>query len=303
MVESVKDKIILFIILFLSVIIVSSSIKMTKQKREGKKSSVHTWSAVELEQAIILENQNAGSKEPDADVMRNKEDRTGYKSLYPNLYVENLIPFEMEDNKNKTAYLTFDDGPSQNTIDILETLRKYNVKASFFIIAKDMTETGEECLKTMAEEGHAIGVHSFCHESNIIYRNIDSFLEDFNQAYEIISGIVDTDVCMFRFPWGSYNGYLKKMKNELTTEMERRGFTYIDWNVSGEDSVGCPTKSSILRNIKKDLKRYDYPVILLHDSPSTELTARVLPDIIEMLMEEGYEFGTLYERDACQFKW
>lgn len=293
-----KEKAIFIIILIIVALVLKSLAE--KISKENEHETVNTLNERELQELVYLENQIHKEKEADYDVMGTKE--KNYQSLYPDLYVENIIPFE-NDVQRKTAYLSFDDGPSQNTFKILDTLKEQNIKASFFIIADGITETGEECLLRMEQEGHAIGIHSYCHKANIIYRSIDDYLDDFNKAYTRLREIVNTDICMFRFPWGSYNKYLKPMKDEVIEELDRRGFTYIDWNVSGDDSIGNPTKRSILRSIKKDLDRYDYPVILLHDSPGNELTAEVLSDVIALLKEKGYEFGTLYERAAYQFNW
>jgi len=84
--------------------------------------------------------------------------------------------------------------------------------------------------------------------------------------------------------------------------MERRGFTYYDWNVSADDSIGTPTSYSIKKNIAKDLEKHNYPVILMHDSVINDLTAKTLPQIIDMIKDKGYEFDTLDHRKPCQFK-
>ena len=81
----------------------------------------------------------------------------------------------------------------------------------------------------------------------------------------------------------------------IIEKMEKEGYEYFDWNVSAEDSVGTPTKASILKNIKKDFDKYDEPIILMHDSAINKATVEALPSIIEMLKEEGYSFGTLDE--------
>ena len=97
--------------------------------------------------------------------------------------------------------------------------------------------------------------------------------------------------------------YAKEMRGEIKEEMERRGFVYFDWNVSGEDSVGTPTAYSIKNNIFPAVYEQKQPIILLHDSASTALTVEVLPSIIEELQEAGYTFDTLDHRELYQFSW
>ncbi|MBO5198529.1 MAG: polysaccharide deacetylase [Lachnospiraceae bacterium] len=203
----------------------------------------------------------------------------------------------------KIAYLTFDDGPSCVTGEILDTLAQENIKATFFILGSTMDEEGEEMLKRMAQEGHTIGIHTYSHEYEEIYQSVESFLADFHKVYEQVVELTGVKPTLFRFPWGSYNEYCKGIKEELIKEMERRGFTYYDWNVSAEDSVGTPTEQSIIKNIKKDYTKYNQPVILMHDSMNNQLTARMLPNIIQMIRESGYGFDTLDHREPCQFSW
>jgi peptidoglycan/xylan/chitin deacetylase (PgdA/CDA1 family) len=85
--------------------------------------------------------------------------------------------------------------------------------------------------------------------------------------------------------------------------MDRRGFVYYDWNVSGNDSIGSPTLYSINKNINKDLTRYQLPVVLLHDGKPNKLTAQNLSGIIDSIRGKGYSFGVLEERFPCQFRY
>lgn len=223
-----------------------------------------------------------------------------YSKLYPDLYVEKVSP-EITSHTEKIAYLTFDDGPSDNTLKILEILKEKNAVATFFVLGSTMTKDGEEALKEMVENGCTVGVHTYSHKKDKIYSSVENFLDDFYKVYTQIYEITGEKVNIFRFPWGSYNSYSKAIKKDLVSEMERRGFTYYDWNVSAEDSVGKPTESSIMKNIMKDITRYKEPVILMHDSSSNDLTVKMLPQIIDKLIELGYSFDTLDHREPCQF--
>ena len=229
------------------------------------------------------------------------EKRMNYMEMYPDLYVESIKPV-IHVKEIKTAYLSFDDGPSSITRDILTVLDKYNAKATFFVLGCTITEEGEACLKAMVEQGHAIGIHTFSHDHKKIYLSVAAYLDDFYQDYNLIYEITGVKVNIFRFPWGSTTSYNKSIREELVTEMERRGFTYYDWNVSAEDSVGKPTGYGIKKNIMKDLERFTGPIILMHDSSINKLTAKTLPEILEMMIDKGYGFGTLDQREPYQFR-
>lgn len=225
-----------------------------------------------------------------------------YTKLYPELYTE-FINYEPNEKGKKIAYLTFDDGPSKNTFRILDILEEADIKATFFIVGSVIDEEGEVCLKRMMNEGHTIGIHTYSHVCSEIYCSVERYLEDFNKVYRQIHEITGERVNIYRFPWGSNNGYSLGIKDALISEMERRGFTCYDWNVDANDSVGRPTEYSIKKNIRKDIKGQDHPVILLHDSSVNDLTVRTLPGILGMITDMGYEFDTLDKREPYKFEW
>ncbi|MDE7212575.1 MAG: polysaccharide deacetylase family protein, partial [Lachnospiraceae bacterium] len=151
------------------------------------------------------------------------------------------------------------------------------------------------------EEGHTIGLHTYCHDYNVIYRSVDDFLADYEKLYKRIYEVTGMKPTIFRFPGGSTNRYAKAVVGTIKTEMKRRGFQFYDWNVSAEDMVGTPTRYSIRSNIFKDVFRYDEPVILMHDSAANQLTVSMLKDIIGEIRKSGYDFDTLDHRECCQF--
>ncbi len=212
------------------------------------------------------------------------------------LEVSGQTALKEEVAEEKVAYLTFDDGPSVLTEEVLEILEKENIKATFFLIGSQITEEEEELLRKMVEKGHLLGVHTYSHKSNEIYSSADAYVEDVKKTAERIYEVTGEKPTIYRFPWGSVNCYVSGICDEVIEKMSEEGYEYFDWNVSAEDSIGTPTKASILKNIKKDFERYNEPVILMHDSSINEATVEALPSIIEMLKGEGYEFGTLDER-------
>lgn len=204
----------------------------------------------------------------------------------------------------KVAYLTFDDGPSENTKKVLQILQKKEVVATFFLIGNEITEERIQTVKDLKKAGNAIGVHTYCHEKDTMYASADCFLEDFKKASDRIEEIIGTKPTLHRFPWGSNNGFVCSYVDEIFSTLERQGVKSFDWNVSGEDSlyVGVP-KETIFQNVKKDVTRYDEPIILLHDAASMNNTVAVLGEIIDYIKEQGYTFDTLENREEYHFPW
>lgn len=243
---------------------------------------------------IATENGIAGNREQEEDSVSKTE-------AYPYLYAKGDV--KEQELPEKVVFLTFDDGPSRNTVKILDTLKRYNVNATFFLIGENLTESGVEIAKRTLEEGHMLGMHTETHAYNEIYRSVDSFLADYDKLASRFVEEFGECPAVFRFPGGSYSNYINPIKQDLKKEMERRGFLCYDWNVSGEDSVGTPTAASIKKNIFDSIEGQKQPIVLLHDAPCSNLTAEVLPEILERLIADGYEFRTLRYREPYQFPW
>ena len=118
------------------------------------------------------------AKPAEGDVM-SADNSAEYTKLYPELYANAPEDFTVSD---KVIYLTFDDGPSENTVDILSILDKYDIKATFFMCGGDDDRT-KEIMKLVADKGHKIGIHSKSHNYTEIYASVESFLADMNDTY------------------------------------------------------------------------------------------------------------------------
>lgn len=199
----------------------------------------------------------------------------------------------------KIAYLTFDDGPSENsTPQILDILKKNNINATFFLIG-NLAEKHPDMVKREAEEGNKIGIHTYSHDYKILYENPEALMDDINKEQTVIKGILgeDFETHLFRFPGGSAGRGTKF--NEFKEAVTKDGYTYIDWNaLNGDAEKSRPTKDYILERIKKTV--YDQPklVVLMHDSSAKKITADNLQEIIDFLKSKGYEFDTLTEGDT-----
>lgn len=200
----------------------------------------------------------------------------------------------------KTAYLTFDDGPSNITPQILDILDENNIKATFFLIGNSITEENSDLVRYMSQSGHTLGIHTYSHKCKEIYCTVDNYVDDFTLTYDKMYEITGVEPSIFRFPGGSINDFSKGTYKKIVSKMEEMGFVYYDWNVSAEDSVGNPSEYSILKNVRK-FKNFDEPVILMHDSSINALSAKLLPQIIQEIKDAGYTFDTLDNREPCQF--
>ncbi len=236
----------------------------------------------------------------DKDKLVSQEKHFAYMDMFPDMYVETVKPV-IQLKERKIAYLSFDDGPSRITKEILKILEEEEIQATFFVLGSTLTEEGEECLQMMVEQGHEIGIHTYSHNYKKIYASVEAYLDDFYTVYQHVYDITGVQPRIFRFPWGSINSYNKSIKDQLITEMERRGFTYYDWNVSAEDSLGNPTEYKVWKNVMKDVEKYKYPIILMHDSSMNRVTANSLEKVIKSIREKGYDFDTLSHREPYQF--
>lgn len=207
-----------------------------------------------------------------------------------------------EENVEKKVFLTFDDGPSEVTETVLKQLNEHGIKATFFLIGGQITEEKEELVRKMAEEGHEIGIHTYTHEKDQIYASAQAYIDDVVKTSERIEEVIGKKPVYYRFPWGSVNCYICNYRTEVIEGLAAMGYQYIDWNVSGEDSVGCPSIQTIYSNVRKDYNKYNEPVVLMHDSASNELTAETLPDIIKLFESAGYQFGAIGERSK-PYQW
>lgn len=201
----------------------------------------------------------------------------------------------------RICYLTFDDGPSENTEIILDILKKYGIKSTFFVVGESLTEERKQTVERILQEGHAIGMHANVHVYEQLYQNLDSFLSDYETLYETLKNDYGIETALFRFPGGSVCTYLNGNGKSYIKEMQARGFSCFDWNVSGEDSVGSPTVSSIKKNVLSKGLDCRRAYILLHDSRTAAKTAAALPEIIEAFQKEGFSFASLENAESYIF--
>ncbi len=188
----------------------------------------------------------------------------------------------------KRAYLTFDDGPSEYTGEILDILRENGVKATFFVVGKD--EPYYDAYRRIVEEGHSIGLHSFTHDYKTFYRSVDSFAEELTRLNDLLYEVTGKRSGIFRFPGGSSNRVSALPVQDYIRWLKENGIRYYDWNALSGDAVttGLPPQQ-LVSNIMEDAVKHQDTIILMHDLPTTHTTVESLQLLIETLREEGYE--------------
>ncbi|BCZ47312.1 hypothetical protein psyc5s11_33790 [Clostridium gelidum] len=202
------------------------------------------------------------------------------------------------DNK-KVVYLTFDDGPSETvTPSILNTLKKENVQATFFVLGKsiDESETNKKLLKQEVTEGHAIGNHTYSHDYKYLYPNnsvnTNNFMLDINKTNASLKKVLGEDFSTraIRFPGGHMSW---KNTDQIDKIMKEKDYHCIDWNALSKDAEG-PHKNAaqLTEEVKKTVGNKIKVVLLMHDTYGKEETAKALPGIIAYLKNQGYEFRT-----------
>lgn len=222
-----------------------------------------------------------------------------------NLYYEKVLPFRQrrirdhamgritsQKNLKKQVYLTFDDGPSSEVTDqILDILKNYNIKATFFVIGQN-AQYYPEILKRIHEEGHSIGIHTYDHNYKKIYSSPDNLQQDIENCLQGIRDILgeDFNTNLYRFPGGSY----RKNKEIFINRIEEMGLIYYDWNALNGDAEGKnPSESYLINRFNETSNGYNVILSLMHDTNAKTNTVNSLPEIIERLQSEGYEFKKL----------
>lgn len=209
-----------------------------------------------------------------------------------------LENYKFEANK-KIAYLTFDDGPSNETLEMLQILNQYNVKATFFV-----NNLNSEIIKEIHNQGHLLANHTSSHQYNQIYMSTEAFKNDIVKLEDTIYNLTGYTTNVFRFPGGSNTGYIRKVTGSKDIKhfkeaLNELGYTYFDWNVDSGDASGSNiSTSTIANNVLNQCRGKREAVILMHTLDSKHSTTLALPLIIEGLLEQGFTFAIISNETA-----
>lgn len=191
--------------------------------------------------------------------------------------------------KGKKVYLTFDDGPSIYTNEILDILDKYQVKATFFVIGKTDDES-KELYKRIVKEGHTLGMHSYSHQYNKIYNSLEDFTKDFTKLRKLLYDTTGYKPDIYRFPGGSDNLVNKHGMNEFIQYLNGKSVVYYDWNVVNGDATGVEyTKKQLIDNVLSGVAVKKTSIVLMHDSSTKKTTLDSLDLLLQNLLDKEAE--------------
>lgn len=195
-----------------------------------------------------------------------------------------VIPDAQLYEGQKLVYLTFDDGPSTYTDEILDILAEYDVKATFFVLGK---EGYEEQYQRIIDEGHTLALHSYTHQYSQIYDSPEAFRQDITMLSDFLYEITGYRCEFYRFPGGSSNTIIQFDKNECFDILEEEGLVYFDWNVTSKDASSYRLSSqAIVNNVLSGVSQASTSVVLMHDASDKYTTVEALPIILESLLED-----------------
>lgn len=188
---------------------------------------------------------------------------------------------------DKVVYLTFDDGPNNRyTPQILDALKKYDMKATFFMLNGYMNQN-KTLVERAVKEGHVIGLHGVTHSIKKVYASKYSVLNEMNTSNSTLNSILGYSSKLVRVPYGSK----PHMKREQLTALESAGYRMWDWNIdSGDTRKASVPASKIYNDTISAIKNHKSSVVLFHDKKST---AEALPGILEFLKKNNYDVRVL----------
>ena len=197
--------------------------------------------------------------------------------------------------EHKTVYLTFDDGPSENTQKVLDILDQYGIKATFFVTG--INTSYAPMIKECYARGHTIGLHTYTHEYDQCYASSDAYWNDLNRIGELVREQIGYVPCFIRFPGGSSNmisaDYTQGIMSELSQTVLAAGYQYYDWDASCGDGA-VHTADELVDATYWDTQYVGNSVVfLMHDGAGKATTVEALPRIIEYFQGLGYAFAPL----------
>ena len=252
-----------------------------RQQIEQSQSQIQQMQEqLDAQQSTLEENQ-AAMQEYEETVSSLKAQLAAQKKIYS----EEQLPI---------VYLTFDDGPSENTLKILDILQESGVTATFFVKGTSKIQY----VKNIADAGHAVGLHTDTHDYKEVYASDEAYFDDLTRVGNKVKDVLGYVPSIIRFPGGSSNTtsakYCEGIMTRLVDAVQAEGYSYFDWNCDSGDASGnnIPV-STLLENVKKQTGSQQRVVLLMHDTEAKGTTVEALPQIIQFYKDKGYHFGKL----------
>ncbi len=231
-----------------------------------------------LEQMLQLEPEGQGQENTD------RESAGTAAPIEPETAPSESLPEVSETEPAHKVYLTFDDGPSVYTNEILDILDEYGVKATFFVVGKE-DEASKEAIGRIVEDGHTLGMHSYSHKYSEIYQSVDAFAADFSKLQDYLYDLTGVRSVYYRFPGGSSNTVSPLNMQNFVDYLDEQGVTFYDWNIaSGDGGSRLLNTDTLLHNSTDAIDRWHTAIILMHDSAEKPTTVDALPEILEKIL-------------------
>ncbi|WP_394232057.1 polysaccharide deacetylase family protein [Niallia oryzisoli] len=187
------------------------------------------------------------------------------------------------DQLEKAIFLTFDDGPTNVTQELLDILEDYQMRATFFMIGPNIKEY-PEVVKRMQKDGFALGLHGITHDVKKIYSNESAPTKEMIENQGILEDVTGIRTELIRLPYGSFPYLSEAMRYVL----DQNNFKVWDWNVDSFDWKYRNEQyvQQTISGIQSMEQSGVSPVVLLHD---TNETIKYLPKLLSYIKEQGYE--------------
>ena len=214
--------------------------------------------------------------------------------------LKNTVAASKIENSNypKVAYLTFDDGlDNKVTPVILDILKQYEVKGTFFIVGNTI-EKNTNMLKRMVAEGNSIGNHTYTHKKENIYISAAGLQAEIEKTNAALFKAASITTRLFRPPYGG-----TYIRNDKLQEV-LKPYNTILWNVDSRDSSAKNVSSeAILNNVINQVKSKRSAVIIMHNSGTHMETAKALPNIIKYLKENDFAIEPITENTNIYYEY
>lgn len=273
-------RLIVIMLVMVFVIPVTISIVLAVQLH-GLGKQVNELQAEIASMQIQLEEQKVGAA--DSQELTEEEASADVQTLEnQNVWSESSGTTPADSGIHK-VYLTFDDGPSANTDQILDILDEYGVKATFFVVGK---EGYNDQYRRIVEEGHTLGMHSYSHVYRDIYESVEAYGQDLEKLHTYLYELTGVDSRIVRLPGGSSNTVSKDKIQDIIAYLGQQGMTYYDWNVSSGDAAsGYVSAQQIADNVLNHVSEHHTSIVLMHDASGKNTTMEALPIILEKILE------------------
>ncbi|MCP3741594.1 polysaccharide deacetylase family protein [Rossellomorea sp. BNER] len=281
---NIRGKIAVTILLTITVIMLSVLVGGGKDEAKEKDSTIHATShAPSLEMLSV-------SFEPMvafADSTLNQPFFAKKSQKKENARLKAVAKQKKVDQLENAIYLTFDDGPSNVSDQLLDILDDYQMKATFFMLGPNMQDH-PEVVKRMQNDGFGLALHGITHKAGEIYSSPYAPVEEMTEGQEILENLTGVHSNLIRLPYGSVPYLTENMRYLL----DQNDFNIWDWNIDSRDWELKDERyvQHTIQKIQQMEQAGETPVILLHDKPEI---IKYLPELLYYIKKQGYKTKVL----------